>query len=111
MVHQEHQERIEDWLKTYRTEGVKVDNTFAELKEFAFKFFRTLDTDDDGFLSELELTEAFACQDYNLQQRSFLSLLIRRIQDIEPAYKEEWAKGNRGISLVDIQEYFATYSD
>jgi hypothetical protein len=59
----------------------------------------------------LELAEAFDSGVYNLQQRAFITFLLRRIKDIEPTYREEWAKGKRGISLVDIQEYFATYSD
>ncbi len=104
------EERIENWLKTYHFGGIKIGNTFAEIKDFAFKFFRTLDADDDGFLSELELEEAFDSGDYDLRQRAFISFLLKRIQDIEPTYREEWARGKRGISLVDIQEYFATYS-
>jgi len=33
------EERIEDWLKTYHLGGIKIGNTFAEIKEFAFHFF------------------------------------------------------------------------
>jgi hypothetical protein len=105
------EERIEDWLKTYCLGGIKIGNAFAEIKEFAVQFFNILDADEDGFLSELELAEAFDSGVYNLQQRAFITFLLRRIKDIEPTYREEWAKGKRGISLVDIQEYFATYSD
>jgi hypothetical protein len=102
------EEQITDWLKTFRIGGIKIGDTFSEIKAFAFDFFEALDADGDGFLTDQELEDALESKTYDLRQKAFISFLIRRIEDIESTYEEEWAEGRRGISLVDLQEYFAT---
>jgi hypothetical protein len=98
---------IEYWCNRFRTRDFKPDETFGEIKEFAFKEFAALDEDQDGFLSKSELTKALDSGEFNLKQRGFISFLLRRIADIEETYIEQWADWRKGISLVDVQEYFA----
>jgi hypothetical protein len=101
------EDTVEYWLNRFRSPDRKFEKTFSEIRDFAFKEFSALDSDDDGFLSQVELTEALDSGDFNLKQRGFITFLLKRINDIEQTYIEKWADSRRGISLVDLQEYFA----
>jgi hypothetical protein len=102
------EDTIEYWFDRFRKRDFKLDETFGEIKEFAFKEFAALDQDEDGFLSKEELTSALDSGEFNLKQRGFINFLLRRITDIEETYIEQWADWRKGISLVDVQEYFAS---
>ncbi len=101
------EEQFKELARTFEVGGVSITDTFDEIKRFAFKSFTDLDRNEDGFLSADELKEAFESNKFDLRQRAFISFLLRRIADIESTYSEEWAPHKRGISLVDLQEYFA----
>jgi len=97
------------WVDRFHLCGVEVEKVFLEVKDFAFEQFAHLDADKDGFISELELKEAQALKEYSVKQKAFITFLLRRIESVSNSYKEEWADGRKGISLVDIQEYFASH--
>jgi hypothetical protein len=102
---------FELWVDRFHLRGVTVDQLFAEIKIFAFEQFAHLDKDSDGFISQPELEQALSSDGFSVKQRAFVSFLLRRIEEIRDTYKEEWAAGGRqGISLVDLQEYFASHT-
>jgi hypothetical protein len=101
------EDTVEGWLNRFHSREGRPDETFEQIKEFAFKEFAALDRDEDGFLSKSELVEALDSGEFSLKQRGFINFLLRRIQDIEETYIEEWADWRKGISLVDVQEYFS----
>jgi Ca2+-binding EF-hand superfamily protein len=101
------EDTIEYWFNRFHSRDVKPDAAFEEIKEFAFKEFAALDQDDDGFLSKTELTTALDSGEFNLKQKGFINFLLKRIGVIEETYIEQWADWRKGISLVDVQEYFA----
>lgn len=86
--------------------GLRIADAMDEIKNFAFKAFESLDFNGDGFVSREELTSALVSSGYDWRERSFISFLLRRIDDIKDAYAEEWTSENDGISRMDIQEYF-----
>jgi len=90
--------------------AAKVDvDVFAELdkiKSFAYGSFELLDADKDGFVTSEELYAALIMADTPWQEKTYLSFLLRRIDEIHSAYDEEWAPEHRGISRTDLQEYF-----
>jgi hypothetical protein len=100
---------LETWVDRFHLCGVEVEKVFLEVKEFAFEQFAHLDADQDGFISEPELKEALNYPDFSIKQKAFVTFLLRRSEMVSKSYKEEWADGRKGISLVDIQEYFAAH--
>jgi len=102
---------LQTWVDRFHLAGVEVDKVFGELKEFAFEQFNKLDSDDDGFITEAELQNALSSPDFSIKQRAFVTFLLRRVEIVSNSYDEGWAHGRTGISLVDIQEYFAAKHD
>lgn len=94
------------WYKRQSPSGIRVADTLDEIKEFAFSTFDSLDKDKNGFISKVELQEALISKTYDWRQRSYISFLLRRIEDIADSYDEEWTSEKEGISRTDIQEYF-----
>ena len=95
-----------NWYKRQSPSGIRVADTLDEIKQFAYSTFDNLDKDGNGFISKSELQEALVSKDYDWRERSYISFLLRRIDDISEAYEEEWDSKEEGISKVDIQEYF-----
>lgn len=94
------------WYAQRTTGGLRISDTLDEIKAFAYRAFDELDVDRDGFISRSELEAVLAGRTLASRERSFVSFLLRRLEDIESAYKEEWTQGGEGISRADIQEYF-----
>jgi len=94
--------------RRHKTGGLCIAGTFAEIKAFAFEHFDKLDKDGDGFISRNELKASFEDQNTSQEARSYIFFLLRRIDEIQAAYNEEWGAGD-GISRADIQEYFKTW--
>lgn len=92
------------WLRSQ--DGICVKTSLNDIKVFAYGAYDSLDLDGDGFVTQTELSNAFTNPSAGWREKSFLLFLIRRIEDISAAYKEEWAVEKRGISRVDLQEYF-----
>lgn len=88
------------------TGGINVSSTLEDIKDFALSTFDLLDQDGDGFLTKVELNNACTSDMLGWRQKSFLVFLINRIEDIEKAFHEEWAPDAKGISRMDLQEYF-----
>ncbi len=86
--------------------GLRIADTFDEIKRFAFHAFTIMDNDGDGFITKEELTAALQDKALSWRERSFVSFLLRRVDDIKDSFNEEWAPDNEGISRADIQEYF-----
>lgn len=98
------------WQKRPVTSGgIKVADTLKEIKEFAYKTFDQIDEDSNGFISRTELQKALINPDLDWRERSYISFLLRRIEDIASAFEEEWDSKDDGISKVDIQEYFKQF--
>jgi serine/threonine-protein kinase len=84
-------------------------DVFAELdkiKKYAYNSFNIIDADEDGFITSDELYAALLKDNISWQEKTYLSFLLRRIEDIHSAYDEEWAPEHEGISHTDLQEYF-----
>jgi len=94
------------WYAQRTTGGLRISDTLDEIKTFAYRAFDELDNDGDGFISRTELETVLAGKTLASRERSFVSFLLRRLEDIESAYSEEWTQGGEGISRADIQEYF-----
>lgn len=94
------------WYAQRTTGGLRVADALDEIKSFAYRAFDELDNDGDGFISRAELETVLAGRTLASRERSFVSFLLRRLEDIESAYNEEWTHGGEGISRADIQEYF-----
>lgn len=92
------------WLRSQ--DGICVKESLNDIKVFAYGAYDSLDQDSDGFVTQTELANAFTDPSAGWREKSFLLFLIRRIDDIAAAYDEEWAENMRGISRVDLQEYF-----
>lgn len=86
--------------------GLSIADTLDEIKAFAFACFDRLDENKDGFVTRDELKHALDNSKTDWRSKSFISFLLRRIDDIKDAYEEEWAPNHEGISRADIQEYF-----
>ena|SRR5215469_16327936 len=102
------EDTVEYWCNRFHVREFKPDAAFEEIKEFAFKEFESLDEDKDGFLSKAELSKALDSGEFNLKQKGFINFLLKRIGAIEETYIEQWDDWRKGISLVDVQEYFAS---
>ena len=87
---------------------MNIADTLNEIKQFAYTTFEQIDKDGNGFISKEELQEVLVGSTLGWRERSYVSFLIRRIDDIAAAYEEEWQSENAGISRADIQEYFKT---
>lgn len=92
------------WMRSQ--DGISVKSSLNDIKVFAYGAYDSLDADGDGFVTQTELSNAFTDPSAGWREKSFLLFLIRRIEDIAAAYTEEWAEDKRGISRVDLQEYF-----
>jgi len=104
-ISQQRQEQSQTaWLR--HQDGISVKSSLKDIKIFAYGAYDTLDADGDGFVTKSELSNAFTDPALGWREKSFLLFLIRRIDDIAAAYKEEWAEDQKGISRVDLQEYF-----
>ncbi len=87
--------------------GLRVADTFEEVKNFAYSCFDALDKNGDGFVSRQELDEALRDNNsWDWRDRSYICFLLRRLDDIKVAYHDENAESIDGISRADIQEYF-----
>lgn len=92
------------WLRSQ--DGIDIKNSLTDIKNFAYSTYDQLDQDGDGFISLPELHSAFSEPFRPWREKSFLLFLMRRLEDIQAAYDEEWSNGKNGISRVDLQEYF-----
>jgi len=92
------------WLRSQ--DGISIKTSFNDIKVFAYGAYDKLDVDGDGFVSKKELANAFTDPQSGWREKSFLLFLMRRLDDIQDAYEEEWAEEGSGISRVDLQEYF-----
>ncbi|MBI5175572.1 MAG: EF-hand domain-containing protein [Candidatus Melainabacteria bacterium] len=90
------------------TGGLCIAGTFDEIKQFAFDSFNRLDKNGDGFICRTELRQAFDDPHTDYKSRSYIFFLLRRIDEIQAAYDEEWSDKD-GISRADIQEYFTNW--
>ena len=84
----------------------EIAERLEEIKSFAYSSFDTIDKNGDGFISEDELRSALMDDFIPWRQKAYISFLLRRINDVQSSYKEEWAPDHDGISRADIQEYF-----
>lgn len=94
------------WYSTFRPSGINVADTFEEIKQFAYHSFDLMDENKDGFITREELQEYRKRESTPMREKSFVSFLLVRLDDIKDAYHEEWHPVNDGISRADIQEYF-----
>ncbi len=94
------------WYKRNTVSGINVRDTLDEIKNFAYQTFDVLDGDGNGFISRDELQTALVSQKLDWRERSYVSFLLRRLEDIASSFEEEWQSEEEGISRVDIQEYF-----
>ncbi|HEY9787661.1 MAG TPA: hypothetical protein V6D17_19895 [Candidatus Obscuribacterales bacterium] len=94
------------WMKKRNTGGIDISQTFEDIKMYALEMFDSIDQDGDGFLSKAELESAYGEETLEWREKSFIGFLIQRIDDIEKAFNEEWAPNAKGISRMDLQEYF-----
>lgn len=104
------QKKIDEgaWYKKCTGDGIDLRGKLDEIKWFAYNCFDDLDTDKDGFLDRNEIKAALDSPDTDWREKSYLTFLLRRLDDIQSAYKEEWPDDARdGFSRTDIQEYFA----
>jgi len=86
---------------------LRVADTIAEVKVFAYESFDKLDLNGDGFITRQELVTALNDNRWGWREKSYICFLLRRLDDIQESYEEEWdCKGMDGVSRVDIQEYF-----
>ncbi len=85
----------------------EVAEIFEEIKQFSYQHFDEFDADHNGFLTYEELEATFEREQLACRECTFVCFLVRRLDDIEDAYQEEWAGEAHGISRPDIQEYFA----
>src|SRR5262245_61090427 len=99
------------WFSKASPSGMRTaDVDLEEVKNFAFNAFGRLDANSDGFIERKELQAALDHPGTSEREKSFITFLIHRIDEIKDAYQEEWAQKNEGISRVDIQEYFRKLS-
>lgn len=95
------------WYKRCTGEGINLRETLDEIKWFAYRCFDDLDTDKDGFLEREEIRAALDSPSIGWREKSYLTFLLRRLDDIQVAYSEEWHHDkHHGITRTDIQEYF-----
>lgn len=94
------------WYKSSQPhKGMRVADAFDEIKQFAYGSFDQLDTNGDGFISRDELASALTKRGLDWRDRSFLTFLLRRLDDIQNSFSEGLER-EEGISRADIQEYF-----
>ena len=95
------------YTKQTVSQGLRVADTIAEVKVFAYESFDKLDRNHDGFITRDELVSAMNDDSWGWREKSYICFLLRRIKDIQEAYDDEWGcKGVDGVSRADIQEYF-----
>ncbi len=95
------------WYMRCTGEGINLREKLDEIKWFAYQCFDQLDLDKDGFLERDEIKKAIDNPDLGWREKSYLTFLLRRLEDIQSAYNEEWHDDTRhGITRTDIQEYF-----
>ncbi len=95
-----------DWYAAPGGRLSKIAERLEEIKSFAYSSFDLIDKNSDGFISQDELQAAIMDEQVPWRQKAYISFLLRRFDDVQSSYNEEWAPDHDGISRADIQEYF-----
>jgi hypothetical protein len=77
--------------------------TFEEAVSNVTTQFKSVDTDANGFLSPLELTNASQSDQYNAAEKASISALFGTADGLQGLSNDEWMRERSGISLKDLQ--------
>ena len=78
------------WFSKASPAGMSIaDAELEEVKKFAFTAFSRLDANGDGFIERHELQAALDDAKTEWREKSFITFLIHRLDEIKDAYQEE----------------------
>jgi hypothetical protein len=71
----------------------------------AKQVFDRVDTDDDGFLSKSELSDALHSRSYTGHDAAAVAVLFENRRDLEELSNDEWGDENDGITKADLAAF------
>ena len=83
-----------------------VQQSFEEIKQYAYSAFDKLDTNGNGFIEANELTAALNSDATDMREKSFITFLLTNQDAIADSCHEGGFTVKGGISRLDIESYF-----